>query len=272
MKRGLFITFEGGEGAGKSTQILHLAQALRASGQDVLTTREPGGTPLGERLRALLLARDYMPDALTQTLLFAAARADHVHQVIRPALARGVHVLCDRFSDSTLAYQGGAVSEAVLAQSIALATGGLAPDITFLLDLPPQIGLARAKMRRETSIAQDSIPQNSIAQETSAPQAASSSQAPRKTPDSAVQADAFEHRDLAYHSQVRARFLALAQAEPARILVLDAAQPPEAVSHAVLARFEAHGAWRDGAWQARHPEQGGQAARLSSLHPPQVKP
>ncbi|MFN3482061.1 MAG: dTMP kinase [Rhabdaerophilum calidifontis] len=188
---GLFVTFEGGEGAGKSTQIRHLAQALAEAGHRVTLTREPGGTPLAEAIRALLLGPDNAAgDPWTQLLLFAAARRENIRAVIAPALARGEIVLCDRFADSTRAYQGGRLPDAAIETAIALATGGLAPDLTLLLDLPPEAGLARAPARRRGAAG-----------------------------------DPFEAADLAFHAAVRSRFLAIAAREPDRVLVFDGTEP-----------------------------------------------
>ena len=183
--RGVFITFEGGEGAGKSTQIRRLAAALEAQGRKVIVTREPGGTPLAEAIRGLILGPGASGDALTQALLFAAARREHIRVLIEPALAAGTIVLCDRFADSTRAYQGGRLPAPALDATISLATGDLAPDLTLLLDLSPETGLVRARGR-------------------------------------GGDADTFERADLAFHADVRARFLALAKAEPGRIAVIDA--------------------------------------------------
>jgi dTMP kinase len=185
-RSGLFVTFEGGEGAGKSTQIRHLAEWLEAHGENVTLTREPGGTPLAESIRALLLGPGASEDPMTQALLFAAARREHIRSVIAPALALGDAVLCDRFVDSTRAYQGGRLPEAAIEDTIRLATGDLAPDLTVLIDLPPEIGLGRAGKRRGGDAR-----------------------------------DTFEAADLAFHEGVRARFLALAEREPARFLVVD---------------------------------------------------
>lgn len=204
--RGMFITFEGGEGAGKSTQIRRLAAELEGLGHRVIVTREPGGTPLAEAIRGVLLGAEGPPDAMTQALLFAAARRDHVRSLIEPALASGAVVLCDRFADSTRAYQGGTLPAATIETLIALATGGLVPDMTLLLDLPPEAGLARARQR-------------------------------------GAAADGFERADAAFHAEVRARFLALASAEPGRIAVIDAsageAEVAAAVAGSVEARFMA---------------------------------
>lgn len=190
---GFFITFEGGEGAGKSTQVALLATALRAAGHEVVVTREPGGTALAEAIRGLLLNAEAPPEAMTQALLFAAARHDHISRVIRPAMRAGKIVLCDRFTDSTRAYQGEALAEDAIEATILLATTGLVPDLTLLLDMPPEAGLARARKRGAAG-------------------------------------DAFERADLGFHERVRARFLALAKREPDRFAVLDASQPVEALA------------------------------------------
>ncbi|WP_455921475.1 dTMP kinase [Pseudomonas putida] len=147
---GLFITLEGPEGAGKSTNREYLAQHLRAAGLDVVLTREPGGTPLAERIRELLLApSDEAMHADTELLLVFAARAQHLSEVIRPALARGAVVLCDRFTDATYAYQGGGrgLSQARIASLESFVQGELRPDLTLVFDLPVEVGLARATAR-----------------------------------------------------------------------------------------------------------------------------
>ena len=150
MARGLFITFEGGEGAGKSTQVGLLAMRLAAQGRDVVRTREPGGSPGGEAIRALLVTGGADRwSATTETLLMNAARCDHIERVIAPALQRGAVVICDRFADSTRAYQGaagGAAPELIAALEAAV-VGDTRPDLTFILDLPVEIGLARAAGR-----------------------------------------------------------------------------------------------------------------------------
>lgn len=181
------ISLEGIDGAGKSTQVELLAAALRAEGWPVVATREPGGTALGERLRDLL--KGAVPLApRTELILFAAARAELVEEVIRPALDAGQVVLCDRFADSTRAYQGAGrgLDPALVEASITLATGGLAPSLTVLLDLPPALALARRP---------------------SSP------------------GDRFESNTLGFLERVRAGYLELARAEPARWLVLDATLP-----------------------------------------------
>ena len=202
MRDGRFITFEGGEGAGKSTQLRLLAERLRQLAPDVslevVVTREPGGTPLAEKLRAVILsggARQFGP--LGEALLFSAARIDHIDRVIGPALRRGAFVLCDRFADSTLAYQGarGGVDPALLKAMEKVALGALAPDLTFILDLPPEMGLERARLRRGEG-----------------------------------EIDRFEGEDLAFHAQLRQKFLDIAEAEPRRCRVIAAASPPEKVA------------------------------------------
>ena len=152
MQRGRFITIEGGEGAGKSTQIRRLAERLTASGFEVVTTREPGGSPGAETIRSLLVTGEadrWSPT--TETLLLYAARRDHIERVIEPALDRGAVVLCDRFHDSTRAYQGvaGAVDPALIAFLESHVLAGLSPDLTLVLDLPVEAGLGRAAARGE---------------------------------------------------------------------------------------------------------------------------
>jgi dTMP kinase len=192
MTPGRFITFEGIEGAGKSTLQRAVADALGAQGRTVCATREPGGTPLAEEIRKLALARrsDGMPPA-TELLLMFAARAAHVTQLLEPALARGEWVLCDRFTDASRAYQGGGrgLDEAAIDALSRIAHPGLSPHLTFLLDLSPDAGLARARNRQDDG-------------------------------------DRFEDEALAFFSRVRARYLQLAQREPQRFRVLDATLSP----------------------------------------------
>lgn len=196
---GLFITLEGGEGAGKSVQLEALAAEVSAQGRNVVTTREPGGTPLGERLRELLLDLDSELEPLTEAMLFAAARAELVSTVIKPALDRGEFVICDRFADSTVVYQGYAsdVDLMSISQLNQVATGGLVPDLTVLLDLPVETGLARA-----------------------------------------AGGDRFESEDVAFHERVRQGYVALAEHDRDRWLVIDATQTPEAVTAQILERVE----------------------------------
>jgi dTMP kinase len=204
MTRGTFITFEGPEGSGKSTHIRLLAEHLRGRGVAVVCTREPGGTPLCEAVRGLLqhdgVGEPPVPRA--EVLLFLASRAQHVDRVIRPALERGDWVLCDRFSDSTLAYQGFGRGFA-LAQLRALdgfATDGLAPDLTVLLDVPPETGRARLAARQTQT---------------------------------ATEPDRIEREDGAFHARLRDGFLELARAEPDRFVVLTTDQPQERVAAAL---------------------------------------
>jgi dTMP kinase len=191
----VFVTLEGPEGSGKSLQARLLADRLRAAGRQVLETREPGGTPLGEQLRHLLLARaDLETVARAEALMMCAARAQHVEQVIWPALRRGEIVVCDRFGDSTLAYQGYGRGLDVnnLRTVISFATAGLEPDMTLLLDLPVDAGLARKQAQAAWT--------------------------------------RFEAEALAFHERVRAGYLALAAGQPARWVCLDAQRPPEAIA------------------------------------------
>lgn len=192
MTPGRFITFEGIEGAGKSSLQRAVAEALGAQGRVVCATREPGGTPLAEEIRQLALARRSggMPPT-TELLLMFAARAAHVSQRLEPALARGEWVLCDRFTDASRAYQGGGrgLDEGVIDALAGIAHPRLQPDLTFLLDLSPEDGLARARSRQE-------------------------------------EGDRFEDEALAFFARVRARYLQLAQREPQRFRVLDATRTP----------------------------------------------
>ena len=205
----MFVTFEGIEGAGKSTAMRGLAATLEAQGKTVVQTLEPGGCALGVTLRTVLL------DARTQNLseraelyLFLADRAQHVHEVVRPALEAGSIVLCDRFCDSTFAYQGygRGLDLAMLRQLNEQATGGLVPDLTLLFDLPVEAGLARARSRNAAE-------------------------------GKARNEGRFEAEKLAFHQRVRDGFLALATAEPQRFRIIDASQGPEDVLAQVLRHF-----------------------------------
>ncbi len=203
MKRGFFITFEGGEGAGKSTQIRLLSEKLRAKGYRVLMTREPGGSPGAEALRHVLLsgaAEPFGPEM--EALLFAAARSDHVEQIIRPAVQRGTIVLCDRFLDSSRVYQGGAGNLDVkyMTEIERIAINGMMPDMTLVFDIDPEEGLRRATARRGSG-----------------------------------QADRFEKETLAIHQQRRQAFLAIAKNEPDRCVVVDASGDVETVQDVVTA-------------------------------------
>jgi dTMP kinase len=196
--RGRFITFEGGEGAGKSTQIARAAGWLRTRGMEVVLTREPGGTPRAERLRALLLERDAepMPQSCELLLMFAA-RATHLDNLVRPAVARGAWVLCDRFTDATYAYQGGGrgLPRAQIDALADIVHGDLWPDLTVLFDLPVDQGLARASHR-----------------------------------NGADGPDRFESEQQAFFERVRATYLERARAEPGRFRVIDAEQPIDEVT------------------------------------------
>ena len=194
---GTFITFEGGEGTGKSTQIRLLAKRLEAAEVPVRILREPGGTVVGEAVRAILLDPEHAELSVSaEILLYEASRAQLVEQVIRPALLAGETVLCDRFYDSTTAYQGYArgIDLARIEELNRAATGGLAPDRTLVLDIDPEIGLARA---------------------------------------TAESTDRLESEDLAFHRRVRDGFLAIAAADPARVRVVDASGTPEQVAEQV---------------------------------------
>ncbi len=183
--RGRFISFEGIDGAGKSTQHQWLVEHLRAQGREVVATREPGGTPLGEKLRALLLAEPMQLD--TEALLMFAARREHVELVIRPALARGAWVVCDRFIDASMAYQGGGrgLSTTRLSQLAQWTVGDLKPDLTLLFDLPVDIAMARLFAGTQNP-------------------------------------DRFEREQAEFFERVRATYLTIAASEPHRVRVIDA--------------------------------------------------
>jgi dTMP kinase len=209
MGKGLFITFEGGEGSGKSTQARLLAADLRARGLDVLATREPGGSPFAETVRSLILdpvTPSHTP--LAEALLFCAARADHLAATIRPALAGGRHVIADRFSDSTRVYQchAGGLPRADFDLLERLVVGETRPDLTFILDLPAPVGLARAA-RRRSAIA-----------------------------DAEADAtDRFERRDLGFHETLRQGFAEIARQEPDRCRLIDGTLAESAIASVVLA-------------------------------------
>lgn len=196
--RGRFITFEGGEGTGKSTQIKKLADRLKAARMRILVTREPGGSPGAEIMRHLVLSgmgKLLGPEA--ETLLFAAARDDHVRTLIQPALSQGVWVLCDRFADSTRAYQGslGRVPDGLINAMQRVTIGDLKPDLTIILDLPVEIGLQRAATRRGSA-------------------------AP----------DRFEGEDLKFHQGLRDAYRKIAAEDPARCALIDANSDPDTVA------------------------------------------
>lgn len=215
--RGLFITVEGIEGVGKSSNLAFLAAQLREHGVDVVVTREPGGTPLGEDIRALLLSlREQPVSPMSELLLIFAARAQHLCDVIEPHLAAGRWVLCDRFTDATYAYQGGGrgIDAAAIAELETLVQGELRPDYTLLLDVDVATGLERARGRGEL--------------------------------------DRIEREAVEFFEQVRARYLALAQASSGRFRVVDARQPLDAVQRE-LAQL---GRELLTCWGVRHPEAG----------------
>ena len=204
VRRGLFISLEGGEGAGKSTQLRRLADRLAARGE-VVVTREPGGSPGAETIRGLLVTGEvdrWSP--ISETLLMYAARRDHIERTITPALARGATVLCDRFFDSTRAYQGagGAAPPELIAALERHVVGAVRPDLTLILDLPVETGLARAAARGEGEAR-------------------------------------FEAKGRAFHERLRAAFLAIAAAEPQRCMVIDADATPDVVEARIWATVEA---------------------------------
>lgn len=196
--KGAFFTFEGVEGSGKSTQIERLQNTLQAQGRNVDLTREPGGTPIAELIRGVLLDPAHTEmNAVAELLLYEAARAQHVEERIRPALNRGTIVLCDRYIDSTAAYQGAGrgLNTSDLETLQRIATGGLLPDRTFLIDLPVEEGLARASKGEES--------------------------------------DRIERESLEFHEQVRVGFLELAKKEPDRIRVIDGLGTPDEIAEEI---------------------------------------
>ncbi len=207
--RGRFVTFEGGEGAGKSTQVELLRARLSQRGIDVIATREPGGAPRAERIRNFLLAgKAKALGPAAEAILFSAARNDHLETTIRPALARGQWVLCDRFSDSTRAYQGalGDLDPVFLNRLEQVVVGPTRPDLTFILDLPPEVGLARAGARRQAR---------------------------------SEATDRFEAEDISFHRALRTAFLIIAREEPARCVVIDASRDADTVAADIWAEVEA---------------------------------
>ena len=204
MARGGFVTFEGGEGAGKSTQVRALRSRLQAAGVEVVATREPGGSPFAEKIREAILSGSvahFGPAA--EAVMFSAARSDHLETLIRPALSRGAFVICDRFIDSTRVYQGrlGQVDATLVAALERIVVGAERPDLTVVLDIAPELGLARAAARRR----------------------------PGERPDR------FEREGMAYHRQLRDAFLDLAAAEPARCVVIDASLTSDVVAQTIWA-------------------------------------
>jgi dTMP kinase len=195
-RRGYFITFEGGEGSGKSTQAQRLAERLKLRGNEVVQTREPGGSPGAEAIRHLLLQGVVKPlGTEAETFMFAAARDDHVNTLIRPALERGVWVICDRFIDSTRVYQGslGNVDQRLIRALERLVVGETMPDLTVILDVPPEVGLARAARRKG-------------------------------------QPDRFESEDLEYHRLLRESYRELAEQERERCVLIDGTASTDAIA------------------------------------------
>lgn len=212
----MFITFEGIDGSGKTTQLRRLGSYLEGHGQSVILSREPGGTGLAEAIRHTLLHAEGHIEARAELLLFGAARAQHVQEIIRPALQRNQWVLCDRFGDSSVAYQGGALGldpHFVRAMN-RFATGDLQPEVTFLLDIDPTVAFGRRSEGGE---------------------------------------DKIEARGLAFQEKVRAAYLEAAHLEPERFVVLDAALPPEAIEASILKRIEPLLQARDAATLAASP-------------------
>lgn len=195
MTVGKFITLEGGEGAGKSTQVARLAERLRVAGHEAVVTREPGGSPLGERIRQVILdAKTMAPD--TELFLFAAQRAEHLRETILPALARGAWVISDRFADSTRVYQGDLGGlDAALIREVERLSVSRQPDLTLILDLPVEIGHVRAAARGATN--------------------------------------RYDEQSLAKHEIIRQGFLRIAHAEPGRCAIVDASQDADAVVAAI---------------------------------------
>jgi dTMP kinase len=203
-----FITFEGGEGSGKSTQARLLFDRLMAQGTNALLTREPGGSPFAEQIRALVLdATSAAHGVMAETLLFYAARADHLETLIRPALATGRWVLCDRFSDSTLVYQSiaGGLARDVVEALERMVVAPTTPDLTLVLDLPPEIGLQRAVERRRM---------------TAGP-------------------DAFEMRDLDYHRRLREGYIAITRLQPQRCRLIDGTRERELIAAEIWSHVRA---------------------------------
>ena len=202
MAKGVFITFEGGEGAGKSTQVKKLAEYLKGKGIDSVLTREPGGSPGAEEIRSVILSgKKDKWDSLSEILLFSAARRNHLTQVIWPNIDAGKWVICDRFADSTMAYQGYGRNDNLLSQKdiqslYKLIAGDFKPDITFILDIPPEDGLKRAFDRGTTNRMED--------------------------------------MDMSFHHNLRKAFLDIARQEPDRCVVLDALKSPDALHEEIV--------------------------------------
>lgn len=223
MKVGSFITFEGGEGSGKSTQVKILENRLTSLNYGVISTREPGGSILAERLRTLILdptLTDY--SALTEALLFSAGRSDHLDQIIRPALRQGQIVICDRFSDSTRVYQGyaGNLDTQILNSLESIVLGPTVPDLTIIIDLPVNVGLDRAQKRSGKKSA--------------------STQKCNAIPNTVInsQTDRYESRSLDYHERLRQGFLKIARLESERCVIINGLENVDNVSNAIWSVVE----------------------------------
>ena len=219
VQHGTFITFEGVDGAGKTTQVHRLAKAL---GENVVVTREPGGTIISERIRKIFLNSDGMT-AQTELFLIAAARAQHVDELIRPALEKNQIVICDRFIDATVAYQGyrGGIDLELIHQLNHTATGGVIPNLTFVLDLPPETGIERKQREEEDrDCPKGNKPDNS------------------QLYIQFLIRDHLDKQSLKLHNKVREGYLAVARAEPSRVKLIDAARCPNAVHKDILAEYQ----------------------------------
>ena len=206
----MFITLEGIEGSGKSTQIPHIVAYLEQRGHTCLVTKEPGGTDIGEQIRAILLDPGNSGlDAMAELFLYAADRAQHISRVIAPALEAGKAVICDRFTDSTVVYQGAArgIEAGFIKRLNRIVQGAHLPDVTFLLDLAPEIGLSRAWQQIESGLRQS-----------------------RET--------RFEREKIRFHEKVRQGYLELAEEEPGRFRIIDAAAPPGEVTSAIKGELD----------------------------------
>jgi dTMP kinase len=223
VQHGTFITFEGVDGAGKTTQVHRLEKAL---GKNVVVTREPGGTIISERIREIFLNSDGMT-VQTELLLIAAARAQHVEEVIRPALEADQIVLCDRFIDATVAYQGyrGGIDLELIHQLNRTATGGVIPNLTFVLDLPPEIGIQRQRL---DEITRGHLERNDLKPDNSQLYIQLSLQS----------RDRLDRQSLKLHNKVREGYLAVARAEPHRVKLIDATQSPDAVHADLLTEYQ----------------------------------
>ncbi len=204
--KGIFITFEGIEGCGKTTQIQLLDKHLKDSGHPTLLTREPGGTPIGEKIRSILLdSRNNNMSPRTELLLYTAGRNQHIVEKIQPALEAGKIVLCDRYADATTAYQGAArdIDSNIIEEIHKVATGGLMPVLTFLLDCPAELGLGRARARNQTDSTAGTL-------------------------------DRFEQEEMDFHERVRQGYLNIAKREPERVQIIDATLSPDKMQNEII--------------------------------------